>query len=195
MEQDKEPNPIAEIFEEMFTLMEDLETRSVAVLEYLKEQGGATDEKLAPYLDRAAAGSDVRWRAARARMEHLLAPKPKSATEAGKDEKAKAGAQSPAKEKESQSGTKAQGQEGRDQKAKPESKDLGKELASAQPGTDKSAEQKDDKSKSANSATETNDAKPKDKELSNDKRDKEPAASNDAGAQASALGGEKKSEG
>src|SRR5579862_5072718 len=71
MEQEKEANPIAEIFDEVFTLMEDLETRSVAVLEYLKEQGGVTDEKLAPYLDRAAAASDVRWRAARARMEHL----------------------------------------------------------------------------------------------------------------------------
>jgi hypothetical protein len=68
---EKEANPIAEIFDEMFTLMQDLETRSVAVFEYMQEQGGATDEKLAPYLDRAAGAADVRWRAARARMEHL----------------------------------------------------------------------------------------------------------------------------
>src|SRR5580698_9589165 len=66
---EKEANPIAEIFDEMFTLMQDLETRSVAVLEYLQEQGGVTDEKLAPYLDRAAAAADVRWRAARASKE------------------------------------------------------------------------------------------------------------------------------
>src|ERR1700743_611070 len=94
-DQDKEANPIAEIFDEMFTLLQDLETRSVAVLEYIKEQGGASDEKLAPYLDRAAAASDVRWRAARARMEHLLAPKPKSSTEGGKDDKPQRGAQPP----------------------------------------------------------------------------------------------------
>src|ERR1700742_4850034 len=89
MDQEKDANLIAEIFDEMFTLMQDLETRSVAVLEYLQEQGGVTDEKLAPYLDRAAAAADVRWRAARARMEHLLAPKPKSSTDVGKDENAK----------------------------------------------------------------------------------------------------------
>src|SRR5580704_3556219 len=99
MDQEKDANPIAEIFDEMFTLMQDLETRSVAVLEYLQEQGGVTDEKLAPYLDRAAAAADVRWRAARARMEHLLAPKPKSSTEVGKDEK-KGASQPSAKGKE-----------------------------------------------------------------------------------------------
>src|ERR1700744_1369584 len=99
MDQEKEANPIAEIFDEVFTLMEDLETRSVAVLEYMKEQGGVSDEKLAPYLDRAAAASDVRWRAARARMEHLLAPKPKSSTDVAKDDKSKSASQSQPQEK------------------------------------------------------------------------------------------------
>ena len=99
MDQEKEANPIAEIFDEMFTLLEDLETRNLAMLEYLKEQGGVSDEKLAPYLDRAAAASDVRWRAARARMEHLLAPKPKSATEVAKGKNAKDTSQSQPQEK------------------------------------------------------------------------------------------------
>src|SRR3984957_6790046 len=101
MDQEKAANPITKIFDEGFTLMEDLETRSVAILEYMKEQGGVSDEKLAPYLDRAAAASDVRWRAARARMEHLLAPKPKSATEAGKDEKTNEASRSQAQSKTS----------------------------------------------------------------------------------------------
>jgi len=99
MDQEKDANPIAEIFDEMFTLLEDLETRNLAMLEYLKEQSGVSDEKLAPYLDRAAAASDVRWRAARARMEHLLAPKPKSATEVAKGENAEGASQSQPQEK------------------------------------------------------------------------------------------------
>jgi hypothetical protein len=174
MHQDNETNPIAEIFDEMFTLMEDLETRSVAVLEYLKEQGGVSEEKLAPYRDRAAASSDVRWRAARARMEHLLAPKPKSATEVGKDEK-----------------TKAQGQKDEGQKQKSESKGLGKELASPPHSDEKSSDRKGEESKDANAAAV--DAKSKEKEQT--KQDKEPAtASTNAGAQASALNGEGKSD-
>ena len=115
MDQEKAANPIAEIFDDVFTSDGgSLETRSVAIVEYMKEQGGVSDEKLAPYLDRAAAAaSDVRWRAARARMEHLLAPKPKSATEVGKDEKTKDASRSQAQSKSTSEGrsdeTKPQG--------------------------------------------------------------------------------------
>ena len=122
----KEANPIAEIFDEMFTLMQDVETRSVALFEYLQEQGGATDEKLAPYLDRAASAADVRWRAARARMEHLLAPKPKSSTdvaEATVQRHVSIAAARKGKDTNS-GGTKSPGEN--QQGTKPESKDLGK---------------------------------------------------------------------
>ncbi len=153
-DQDKAANPIAEIFDEMFTLLADIETRNAALFEYMKEQGGVTDEKLAPYLDRAAAASDVRWRAARARMEHLLAPKPKSATEVGKDEKSKeqSSSQPHAKGKEAESsGTKPQ--DAKKQEQKTESKDLGRELASAQTGDQKSSESKDANSQNEKPAT------------------------------------------
>jgi hypothetical protein len=171
-DQDNEANPIAEIFDEMFTLLQDLETRSAAMLEYMKEQGGITDEKLAPYLDRAGAASDVRWRAARTRMEHLLAPKPKSATEVGKDEK---------QERDSPQQTKEKAQS-----FKPESKEVGKELASTQPGT-----AQEDRSKEANAA----DAKLEKTESSNHKQNNEPSpASTTVKTQASALGGAKPSE-
>ena len=130
-DRDKEANPIAEIFDEMFTLLQDLETRSVAVLEYVKEQDGATDEKLAPYLDRAGAAADVRWRAARARMEHLLAPKPKSSTDVAKGDNRVRLRQPKEKGKDADSASaKSQGREN-NQAEKPESKDVGKELASA----------------------------------------------------------------
>jgi hypothetical protein len=51
----------------------------------LKDQGIATDEKLAPYLDRAGNASSVKWRAARARMQYLLSPVAKKSDDQEKD--------------------------------------------------------------------------------------------------------------
>src|ERR1700720_2109572 len=68
------PEPIKEILDELFSLLETLETQSLALTQFLKDQGIATDEKLAPYLDRAGNASSVKWRAARARMQYLLSP-------------------------------------------------------------------------------------------------------------------------
>jgi hypothetical protein len=74
-------NPMREVLDDLFTLLEALETQNIAVLQFLKDQGIAPDDKLAPYLDRAGNASSVRWRAARARMNHLLAPAPEKASE------------------------------------------------------------------------------------------------------------------
>ena len=81
------PEPIKEILEELFSLLESFETQSLALTQFLKDQGIATDEKLAPYLDRAGNTSSVKWRAARARMQYLLSPilKGKSDQEKGKN--------------------------------------------------------------------------------------------------------------
>ncbi len=81
MDTDKTDNPIKEVLDNLFTLLESMETQNAAVLEFLKDQGLATNEKLAPYFDRAASASSVKWRAARARMAYLLAPAPKKATD------------------------------------------------------------------------------------------------------------------
>jgi hypothetical protein len=81
MDTDQTDNPIKEVLDGLFTLLETLETQNDAVLEFLKDQGIATDEKLAPYLERAGSASSVKWRAARARMAYLLAPAPKKATD------------------------------------------------------------------------------------------------------------------
>jgi hypothetical protein len=185
-DQDKEANPIAEIFDEMFTLLQDLETRSVAVLEFVKEQGGATDEKLAPYLDRAGAAADVRWRAARARMDHLLAPKPKSSTDVAKGDKSQSASHPQPKEKEKDSDTATAKSKNESQhSAKPESKGLGNELASAPVGTDKSAERKDEKAQTAKPETET---KTKESEQGSGKQDKQaPPKLSDAESQAASL--------
>lgn len=77
--------PVEEIFDELFTLLEDLEVRSEAIAELLKTQGIATEEKLQPYLEQAGNAASVRWRAARARMEHLFTPIPVAVREANKE--------------------------------------------------------------------------------------------------------------
>ena len=192
MDQENEANPVAEIFDEMFTLLQDLETRSVAAFEYMKEQGGATDEKLAPYLDRAAAASDVRWRAARARMEYLLAPALKSSTEVAQDEKAGAGTQPQPKEKDARIETgKAQVQEENQRKESGASNDLDDEFALAHPAT-KSSDPEDDYTQDAKLAADT---KSNTKEAKGSERKQRKAArSSGAETQASALAGREKSE-
>jgi hypothetical protein len=102
------PDPIKEILDELFSLLETLETQSLALTQFLKDQGIATDEKLAPYLDRAGNASSVKWRAARARMQYLLSPVPKQASDTEKDknkeqktESGKPSAEKPSTEKPS----------------------------------------------------------------------------------------------
>ena len=73
--------PIKEVLGELFGLLEAQETNSAAILQFLKDAGLATDEKLAPYLERAGNASSVKWRAARIRMEFLLSPVQKQTAE------------------------------------------------------------------------------------------------------------------
>jgi hypothetical protein len=63
---------IQEILDAMFSSMEDLETRTQAILQLLEQKGLATPEELAPHLEQAANASNVRWRAARVRINHLV---------------------------------------------------------------------------------------------------------------------------
>jgi hypothetical protein len=81
------PEPLKEILDELFSLLESLETQSLALTQFLKDAGIATDEKLVPYLDRAGNASSVKWRAARARMQYLLSPVPKQSGEKEDKEK------------------------------------------------------------------------------------------------------------
>jgi hypothetical protein len=93
---EEKPNPLKELFDELFTLLENLETQNSAVLQFLKDQKVGTDKKLAPYLERAGNASSVKWRAARVRMEYLLSPIEKKEKE---QEKEKAQEQDKEKEK------------------------------------------------------------------------------------------------
>src|SRR5262244_2321436 len=73
---------LKEVLEDLYTLLEGIETQNIALMQFLTDQKIAPEEKLRPYLERAGNASSVKWRAARARMNHLFAPAPKKATEA-----------------------------------------------------------------------------------------------------------------
>jgi hypothetical protein len=67
-------DPIKQLFDDLFTLLEAQETQTIAVMELLRDAGIASEEKMKPYLERAGNAASVKWRAARVRMEYLLTP-------------------------------------------------------------------------------------------------------------------------
>ena len=83
---------VKKMLDEFYPQLEALETRSEAIRQFLKDEGLATDEQFAPYLEQAGKASSVKWLAHRVRMEHLLTsaireaakPPEKPAVELGK---------------------------------------------------------------------------------------------------------------
>lgn len=109
---------VEQILDDLYSSFEDAETQSTGILLFLKDQGIATEEKLAPYFEQAGRASDVRWRAARVRMASLLASAmkaPEAAAQkqpaeeaAEKQNSAEAAAEAGGKEKNSGTSTKAE---------------------------------------------------------------------------------------
>src|SRR4029077_1310671 len=63
---------LQQIFDELFSSLEPLETQNAALLQFLKAKSIATDEELAPYLEQAGNASNVRWRGVRVRAGALI---------------------------------------------------------------------------------------------------------------------------
>jgi hypothetical protein len=79
-------NIAQEILHDLFSSLEDLETQSAAILQFLKSKGIASDQELAPFIEQAGNASSVRWRGVRVRIDYLLASAMKNAEESGKKE-------------------------------------------------------------------------------------------------------------
>jgi len=84
---------VQEILDGLFSSLEELETRTVAILQFLKDKGLASEEELAPHLEQAANASNVRWRAARVRINHLVSSAAKTPETVVKKEFASAAAE------------------------------------------------------------------------------------------------------
>jgi len=63
---------VKQIFDELLSSLEPLETKTAALLSLLKAKGIANDEELAPFLEQAGNASNVRWRAMRVRTAALI---------------------------------------------------------------------------------------------------------------------------
>lgn len=63
---------VKEVLDQLFSHLERLDTQTAAILQFLHEKKRVTDKQLAPYLEQAGNASNVRWRAARVRIDYLL---------------------------------------------------------------------------------------------------------------------------
>jgi hypothetical protein len=126
-------NPLKEIFDELFGLLESLEAQSMALTQFLKDQKIGNDKKLAPYLEQAGNASSVKWRAARARMEYLLAPMQKEADDKKKEAEKKESEMREPEKNESEKYERATAQQPAEKAATQGADQAGKAAADADP--------------------------------------------------------------
>jgi hypothetical protein len=152
---------IKEVFNELFDHLERLETQSAAILQFLKEKKRVTDKQLAPYLEQAGNASNVKWRAARVRIERLLsAEDEEEKAEAKTDKKpeiAKAEQEQSAKKPEEQKRLQNREQPAKEQVASPELEAAIQGNVQPKPAQKKGAGEKDQSSEHQTSDRKTSD--------------------------------------
>lgn len=93
---------VKQIFDELLSSLEPLETQNTALLQFLRAKGIASDNELAPFLEQAGNASNVRWRAMRVRIAALIASamKPTEEVSTGKSKDGQATPESTAETNE-----------------------------------------------------------------------------------------------
>jgi hypothetical protein len=76
-----------ELLNELASSLETLEAQQSALLQFLKEKGVVTDDQLAPYLNQAGNASNVRWLAARVRLERIFSAEAEKEQAAAQEQK------------------------------------------------------------------------------------------------------------
>jgi hypothetical protein len=126
-----------EIFHEFISSLEALDAHTSAISEFLRDKNIVNPEELAPYLERAANASSVRWLAARVRIDYLFSSSLKQTGEGGESPEAgKATKQTPSAgsgEKKVSGNEKSAGRQNKnedtDDRKDPEESNRGKEEA------------------------------------------------------------------
>jgi hypothetical protein len=77
---------VQELLDSLLPSLEAMEAQSAAVLQLLQDKGIVSEAELSDRLQRAGNASDVRWRAARARINRLLSSAKESSEKAAKAE-------------------------------------------------------------------------------------------------------------
>ena len=145
-----------EVLSELFALLETQETNSTAVLQLLKDQGIASDEKLSTYLDQAGRASNVRWRAARMRMEYLLTPTQKQTSENNKSKEAQPKEAQPKEAQPKEMSSSAEEDKGKNQRQE-DGNEKREAQAEAKSAGNTNAQESPDQKSDAGNATPKND--------------------------------------
>jgi hypothetical protein len=121
-------NPAEDVLNELLPYFEALDTQNAALVQFLKDKRVVSDEQLAPYLERAAKASNVKWFGARLRMGRLFSvPETKGEAAAEKPE--------PGQERATQPSTEQRTAEpGTDRGNHPEERDRGQTAAKKSAG-------------------------------------------------------------